>query len=47
MAAHRKTDAATTGRIYVSSRTSCQKNGMLANEEESIYEFFNGIGRIR
>src|SRR5215471_3204113 len=37
MARHRQTDAAVRGRIYVSSRTSPPKNGVLATEEGSIY----------
>src|SRR5437868_1616147 len=37
MAQHRSIDAAVRGRIYVSSRTSPPKNGVLANEEGSIY----------
>jgi hypothetical protein len=34
-------DAATRGRIYVSSRTSLPENGVLANEGESIYGHSN------
>ena len=37
MVLHLNEDAVVRDRIYVSSRTSKPKNGMLANEEESIY----------